>query len=822
MGIQGLLPFLKKSSRNIQLSEFRGKVAAVDVYCWLHKGAFSCAEKLVKGEPTDGYIIYVMKQVNLLLSHNIKPILVFDGCHLPAKEVTELKRRENRVKNRRKAKELLREGKIKEARECFQRCVDITSTMAHEVIKACRARNIDTIVAPYEADSQLAFLNLNGVADIVITEDSDLILFGCSKIIFKMDSNGCGVLVEKEKLHLSMNVPRDKFDFTKFRNMCILSGCDYLPSLHGIGLVKACRFFIVTSNPDVYTALCKLPVNLKMPQLEVTLEYRENFMKAINTLLHQLVFDPLSHTLKPLTPYPQGIGHEDMPYCGPFFGHERAYQIALGNVDVQTGETVDDFDPLNFKRPEMKSSGWGQKGDVVCSHPSIWDANFETLITNWQESFKEKESGMRGKKCSVDVPIIKRKINVVVKEDDGLSEDMLENLYTSKKVKLESELGKSSLNIKGDESAETSEFVNSNSKTPEKVTESDDDLPSVVERNAEEDVSVTDEKNIDKLTCVLGTSNTDSSTSNSTNEDIGTNLCDKEDCASFGSQSPNIDDVKEKSLVASTLHRNPFAKKSFPESENLNPFKLKKFSALKSFSASPMVVRSRYFRTDDNLDDTASERSSVNKSPEKSPVVTKSSPKKSALSIESSSIGTLKENSNTVELAEDNFKVDNFTPERKQLKSPLKPKNEIVETEVPKCKRVKSSFNWNNFSFTSKDRVSNFSNQISTQGGTRRLGSVSNIPFETPPSSQNSQEILKTPEFKVSNSRFGFSTPEENVREDHIVGRIETPKRTPSEKRYPSKKCRVSGLKKLQGSVGNERQLNLKDMFSFKKDVSKL
>lgn len=68
-----------------------------------------------------------------------------------------------------------------------------------------------------------------------------------------MDSNGCGVLVEKEKLHLSMNVPRDKFDFTKFRNMCILSGCDYLPSLHGIGLVKACRFFIVTSNPDVYT-----------------------------------------------------------------------------------------------------------------------------------------------------------------------------------------------------------------------------------------------------------------------------------------------------------------------------------------------------------------------------------------------------------------------------------------------------------------------------------------------------------------------------------------------------------------------------------------
>lgn len=40
------------------------------------------------------YVFYVIKQVNLLLSFNIKPILVFDGCHLPAKELTELKRRE--------------------------------------------------------------------------------------------------------------------------------------------------------------------------------------------------------------------------------------------------------------------------------------------------------------------------------------------------------------------------------------------------------------------------------------------------------------------------------------------------------------------------------------------------------------------------------------------------------------------------------------------------------------------------------------------------------------------------------------------------------
>jgi len=55
MGISGLLPFLKKSSVNCHVREFRGKTVAIDGYCWLHKGAFSCADKLVKGEKTDAY-----------------------------------------------------------------------------------------------------------------------------------------------------------------------------------------------------------------------------------------------------------------------------------------------------------------------------------------------------------------------------------------------------------------------------------------------------------------------------------------------------------------------------------------------------------------------------------------------------------------------------------------------------------------------------------------------------------------------------------------------------------------------------------------------
>ena len=37
MGITGLLPLLKDTTCDVQLRSFSGKVAAIDVYCWLNK-----------------------------------------------------------------------------------------------------------------------------------------------------------------------------------------------------------------------------------------------------------------------------------------------------------------------------------------------------------------------------------------------------------------------------------------------------------------------------------------------------------------------------------------------------------------------------------------------------------------------------------------------------------------------------------------------------------------------------------------------------------------------------------------------------------------
>lgn len=52
--------------------------------------------------------------------------------------------------------------------------------------------------------------------------------------------------------------------------------------------------------------------------LTVSDEYIDGFIKAYNTFLYQLVFDPLKKRLVPLHDYEDGIGPSDVTYAGPY------------------------------------------------------------------------------------------------------------------------------------------------------------------------------------------------------------------------------------------------------------------------------------------------------------------------------------------------------------------------------------------------------------------------------------------------------------------------------------------------------------------------
>ncbi|KAM4696160.1 exonuclease 1 [Rhinophrynus dorsalis] len=425
MGIHGLLQFLKEASEPIHVKKYKGQAVAVDTYCWLHKGAFACAEKLAKGEPTDQYVSYCMKFVHMLLSFGVKPILVFDGCTLPSKKDVEKARREKRQTNLQKGKQLLREGKVSEARDCFSRSVNITCSMAHEVIKAARAEGVDCIVAPYEADSQLAYLNKNDFAQAIITEDSDLLAFGCKKVILKMDKFGNGLEIDQARLGMCKPLG-DVFTEEKFRYMCILSGCDYLPSIHGIGLAKACKLLKIANNPDIIKVIKKIGQYLKS-NITVPDGYIEGFVRANNTFLYQLVFDPVERKLVPLNPYGDDVVPAELSYAGPNIGDSAAFQIAIGNTDVNTMEQIDDYNPDCPQLSQHRSHSWNNKqSNQNASHSeSIWHTKYVPTETPRMEE----------KKSTRGIILTSTKHAVKRPHEDGISDVDLFNQYSFSKSK---------------------------------------------------------------------------------------------------------------------------------------------------------------------------------------------------------------------------------------------------------------------------------------------------------------------------------------------------------------------------------------------------
>ena len=70
---------------------------------------------------------------------------------------------------------LLKQGKHPEVEQGLRGSMNATPEMALTFIKIHRRENVDVIVAPYKADSQSAYLVKINAAQLVITEDSDLL-----------------------------------------------------------------------------------------------------------------------------------------------------------------------------------------------------------------------------------------------------------------------------------------------------------------------------------------------------------------------------------------------------------------------------------------------------------------------------------------------------------------------------------------------------------------------------------------------------------------------------------------------------------------------
>ena len=360
MGINDLLKLYHPVIRNIHISEFKGQKCAVDMMVWLYRGVYASLNNESHTEKSDLYLNFPLKMLSLLKNNDIDCIAVFDGRIPPAK-YHELEHRNHYKENSLElAKNLMSIGKSEESKKIYKRTLKIKSRMINTLIEILKKMDIEVIVAPYEADAQISFLYQTHQIDFAISEDSDLIPYGITKIGFKLDSCGnLNYLDLTQKDYPNLSGTKDG-DITKFLlslpryklvQFCVLLGCDYLPSPKGLGVKSCYKLFSEYDDIDTVVSMMKYSGKYQFENDDIE-EYKRKAKEAASVFYLQTVYDNRENVLKPLTSLRfelrgETIGDlitknwlneiytsvKDKDYYGKYFEEYEDY--CNGNIDIK-------------------------------------------------------------------------------------------------------------------------------------------------------------------------------------------------------------------------------------------------------------------------------------------------------------------------------------------------------------------------------------------------------------------------------------------------------------------------------------------------------
>ena len=248
MGIRGLMSLIKRESPrsqyNITIYDLKNTRLAIDSSILLYKFSY-CSKKFA-----DAVVTGFMNKTIGYLNDGILPVYVFDGKPPKEKEKTIEKRREERRKMYTKAEALEKEledniGNMdaeqiasykKQISFVRNQIVHVTQLQKEEVVKILGYMGIPIIDSLGEAEHTCSVLQRSGLCDYTVTDDSDALVFGSTKVIklTKTTKNNVISVFSLKNILSDLNLTHDEFV-----DMCILCGCDFCDSIPKVGPVTA-------------------------------------------------------------------------------------------------------------------------------------------------------------------------------------------------------------------------------------------------------------------------------------------------------------------------------------------------------------------------------------------------------------------------------------------------------------------------------------------------------------------------------------------------------------------------------------------------------
>ena len=228
MGIRNLNHYLRQNCPNsikcINIAELSGKKIAVDISIYLYKY-----------EAENALLENMYSMLSIFIYYNIIPIFIFDGKSPPEKKALLKKRRECRELAQEEYDKLkteleLVEDEIIEKQRIIssmeklkKQMVQIDKTKIEKVKALIRAYGATYFDAPGEADEVCALLVIKQKVWACLSEDMDLFVYGCSRVLryFSLISHTV-VLYHSKGIYKEL-----KMTHTEFNEICVLSGTDY-------------------------------------------------------------------------------------------------------------------------------------------------------------------------------------------------------------------------------------------------------------------------------------------------------------------------------------------------------------------------------------------------------------------------------------------------------------------------------------------------------------------------------------------------------------------------------------------------------------------
>ena len=229
MGVKLLTTFLKTQDtgdgiKKIELKSLSGKKIAVDTFIYMYR--FVKEDKLLEN-------IYLM--CFTFRKYNITPLFIFDGFNISEKKREEiLKRKAIKRKARNEYEKIKKSDNIDSCmRErmniLYKEMATITKNTVELVKNLISACGMKYITAKGESDILCSALVKSKKVYACLTEDSDLFVYNCPRVIkyISLLNHTC-LLYDLKKILSSINITQEDL-----LNISILSGTDYNSEISG-------------------------------------------------------------------------------------------------------------------------------------------------------------------------------------------------------------------------------------------------------------------------------------------------------------------------------------------------------------------------------------------------------------------------------------------------------------------------------------------------------------------------------------------------------------------------------------------------------------